>query len=143
MGLDKLELGSGTLFMTTTDGTDIMQVQTHDVYCDIPFSADAEPDYEFEFKIPLAQEFTVDSAVVDQTLLQHVMEAPNGWHMEYEANILVQARRHRKKRINKKWAKRYGYKTARQKVKFDCAQVTFEQDADTWNITFETKGIGA
>ena len=31
--------------------------------------------------------------------------------VEYSTPILVQCRRHKKKRINKKWAKRYGYKT--------------------------------
>lgn len=38
-------------------------------------------------------------------------------------NQPVQVRRHKKKRINKKWAKRYGYKTAFKSVKLEEAYV--------------------
>lgn len=141
MGLDELKLGPGMLFMTTTNGEDVMQVEARDIYCDIPVSANEEVNYEFDFKTPLMQEFTADSCIVDQSLLRHVMGAPYGWNMEYEADVLVQARKHRKKRINKKWAKRYGYKTIKRKMRFNCDQVVFERDGDTLNITFDTKGV--
>lgn len=35
---------------------------------------------------------------------------PSGFFMEYSGSRLEQVRRHKKKRINKKWAKRYGYR---------------------------------
>lgn len=41
----------------------------------------------------------------------------------------VQARRHKKKRINKKWAKRYGYKTVYEDVRI--TDVHFNRD-DGW-----------
>lgn len=139
MGLDELKLGPGTLYMKTTDGNTVSQVQVGDVFCETPLSAEAEVDYEFEFRAPLIQELTSDFCVIDQSLLKHIMSSPHGWYMDYEADELVQVRRHRKKRINKKWAKRYGYKTVRRKFKFNCDQITFEQNGDLNTIYFETK----
>lgn len=45
----------------------------------------------------------------------------------------VQARRHKKKRINKKWAKRYGYKTKFKTVRITDAQ--FKQDENDFEFT--------
>lgn len=43
----------------------------------------------------------------------------------------VQIRRHKKKRINKKWAKRYGYKTMFRSVKMvDCRNIREESGID-------------
>ena len=36
--------------------------------------------------------------------------------MEYECTRLEQIRKHKKKRINKKWAKRYGYREVPYKI---------------------------
>lgn len=51
--------------------------------------------------------------------------------MEFQAPYQVQKRRHRKKRINKKWAKRYGYITEFKSVKIrDCSFITNENEIE-------------
>lgn len=51
--------------------------------------------------------------------------------MELQSPYQIQKRRHKKKRINKKWAKRYGYITIFKSVKLrDCSFVTNEDSID-------------
>jgi hypothetical protein len=45
---------------------------------------------------------------------------------EVEIPRLVQAKTHKKKRINKKWAKRYGYKTVYEVKKAKIMDVTID-----------------
>jgi len=54
--------------------------------------------------------FTCENAMINENLLSELFmpEKSNTFDLQY--TIMVQARRHRKKRINKKWLKRYGYK---------------------------------
>lgn len=54
--------------------------------------------------------FACENAVINENLLSKLFlpEKSNTFGLQYTA--MVQARRHRKKRINKKWLKRYGYK---------------------------------
>ena len=51
--------------------------------------------------------FTVEDANINEDLLKKLM-FPEKFDIEYPK--IVQARKHRKKRINKKWLKKYGYK---------------------------------
>lgn len=51
--------------------------------------------------------------------------------MELNQPYLVQKRKHKKKRINKKWAKKYGYITEFRSVKLrDCSIVSHEDSLD-------------
>lgn len=61
--------------------------------------------------------------------------------MTYYKRVIVQARRHKKKRINKKWLKRYGYKTiyVRDEMKLDDCNVTFIED-DSVEFTGSYRG---
>lgn len=54
--------------------------------------------------------FTCENAMINVNLLAKLFmqEKSNTFDIQY--TIMVQARRHKKKRINKKWLKRYGYK---------------------------------
>lgn len=54
--------------------------------------------------------FTCENAVINKNLLSELLlpKKSNTFDLQYTA--MVQARRHRKKRINKKWLKRYGYR---------------------------------
>lgn len=47
--------------------------------------------------------------VTDEILRASCIARPMGWNRKRDKK--VQARTHKKKRINKKWAKRYGFKT--------------------------------
>lgn len=55
---------------------------------------------------------------------------PNKFTLEFDTTWFVQARKHKKKRINKKWLKRYGYKevTGRKKMKVK----NFKADPDKY-----------
>lgn len=54
--------------------------------------------------------FTCENAVINENLLSELFlpKKTNTFDLQY--NVMVQARRHKKRRINKKWLKRYGYK---------------------------------
>ena len=60
-------------------------------------------------------EFSTEDKV-DAGLLKKLVEndlandTPAGFTLQYHTTHLEQIRRHKKKRINKKWAKRYGYR---------------------------------
>lgn len=57
-------------------------------------------------------EFTATNGYFNEALrnLIEPIIPPEGLKYEVTFTKVVQARRHRKKRINKKWAKKYGYK---------------------------------
>ena len=57
-------------------------------------------------------EFTATNEYFNEALrnLIEPIIPPEGFKHEITFTKVVQARRHRKKRINKKWAKKYGYK---------------------------------
>lgn len=134
MVTDNCTFGSGSLYMIGEFGKQFLDVPAYDMSCDIPMSADEETDYNFEFRTPLAQEFTVDSCIVDTGLLSLISERPKGFFLEYDADVQVQARKHRKKRINKKWLKRYGYKTVRRSVRLNCEGLSRNRDDDWCSI---------
>lgn len=54
--------------------------------------------------------FSCENTTINENLLSELFlpKKPNTFDIQY--TVMVQARRHRKKRINKKWLKRYGYK---------------------------------
>ena len=51
----------------------------------------------------------------------------------------IQCRRHHKKRINKKWAKRYGFKTVVDKL-FDVKDVSVQDTNDDGFMTYTLTG---
>ena len=57
----------------------------------------------------------------------------SGWELWYEKK--VQRRRHRKRRINKKWAKRYGYRNVMIKIGLEEFNIT-EDSHDINQVTF-------
>ena len=66
-----------------------------------PISASEEVTFECE----------VDSALLEKLTGRNPVPMSRSFTVKTSAPYKVQIRRHRKKRINKKWAKRYGYKT--------------------------------
>jgi len=56
-----------------------------------------------------------------------------GWELWYEKK--VQRRRHRKRRINKKWAKRYGYRNVITKIDVEDFNVS-KNSQDVNQISF-------
>lgn len=63
----------------------------------------------------LTVEGQIKTEVLKSMLGLDTVDFPNKYDIEF--NVLVQKRRHKNKRINKKWAKMYGYDTVNQKSK--------------------------
>ena len=83
------------------------------IYC--PMSIEAEANFECDIDAKILKKLTgID--------LAHGSDI-TGCTVLFNQPVKVQARRHKKKRINKKWAKRYGYKTVFKSVKFEEARV--------------------
>lgn len=142
MGTDNYSMGPGQLYIMDEASTFMIDAPATECHMDIPFSADAEPDYNFEFKTTLVQEFMGIGYLVNEDLLQIISGRGNGrYYLEYYADIQVQARRHRKKRIDKKWLKRYGYKTVRRKIRLKCDQITMTPDDGGLGVRFDVEGV--
>ena len=92
-----------------------------------PLSAEAEFTMDAEINAPLFSKLTS----VDLTQLSN----PNSFTVQYSAPYQEQIRRHKKKRINKKWAKRYGYRTKFKKIRI--SEVSFVKHNE---LEFEALG---
>lgn len=73
-----------------------------------PFSADAEASFEIEVDARSFMKLTGD-----------IIPRDSSFDVLAKTPYQVQIRKHKKKRINKKWAKRYGYLTKFKMVKMD------------------------
>lgn len=75
-------------------------------------------------KLSASAEFTMEAEINGDLLAKLCgldTAIGHGFTVEYSEPILVQVRCHKKKRINKKWRKRYGFKTIfRKKQLTDC-----------------------
>ena len=65
---------------------------------------------DFNKEISFSGEFTIDKDLIKKFFgeLPQIGESQKEYSISY--TTLVQARRHKKKRINKKWLKKYGYR---------------------------------
>lgn len=88
---------------------------------EIPFSDKEEISFECEVNAPLFQQ------VVGGVDLSSYRDATS-YTLTGKMPKQVPVRHHKKKRINKKWIKRYGYKTVYRKVII--TDVHFESDSD-------------
>lgn len=72
------------------------------------------------FEFPKTRTFSVaaESVKLNVELLNKLVEPVGDFSMVLYVTEVVQVRKHRKKRINKKWAKKYGYKTVLRKRPF-------------------------
>lgn len=79
-------------------------------YADNDITAE-EPKVGY-FNLGETLEFTATDGYFNEALRNLIgpIIPPEGFKYEIIYTKVIQARRHRKKRINKKWAKKYGYK---------------------------------
>lgn len=62
------------------------------------------------------------------------------FYIEYDIPIMVQARWHKKRRINKKWLKRYGMKKDKVSVRCDVDSISPDNSYDPYDLS-ESKGF--
>ena len=72
-------------------------------------------------------EFTCENVQLNTLLLDSMLEAPKTPVKVYwDMPIMIQARWHKKSRVNKKWLKRYGMKPDVIKVEMNIKELTYE-----------------
>lgn len=131
------ELSAGTFFIIDND-------KTIELGKGIPFIEDIEncstsenPSHSYSLYNPPSASFEVTG--VDLALLNDLcsMPQPNGkFTMNYQRNIMIQARWHKKARIRKKWLKRFGMKP--DVVNVVHKAVVGEYHTDDGTFDFET-----
>lgn len=77
--------------------------------------------------------FGAGSTFITKEMLEDMWH-PKSFVMQYYVPIMVQARWHKKKRINKKWLKRYGMKPDRVLVKMDASVVEYDISDNTFEF---------
>ena len=116
-------LGTGEIGTLTID--DRFEGGVSDVY--IPLSCNAELTMECEIN------HSALSKMIGGVDLSHYGDA-TGYTLTGKCPRRVQARRHKKKRINKKWIKRYGYKTVYENVQITDVHFNRDEDRFEWTI---------
>lgn len=77
-----------------------------------------ESQRTFDFNPAHSCTFSAESVNLNIDLLNKLVEPVGDFSITLYIPEVVQVRKHRKKRINKKWAKKYGYKTILRKRPF-------------------------
>lgn len=99
--------------------------------CEIEFDANDIPEYVKSIRCPMSVEAKASfECDVDAKILKKLTGIDlahgsdfTGYTILFQQPVQVQVRRHKKKRINKKWAKRYGYKTVFKSIELKEAYV--------------------
>ena len=133
---------SGTLYIPPIHpiSNEAKPIKIDTIDCEIEFDANDIPEYVKSIRCPMSVEaeakFECD---VDAKILKKLTGIDlargsdfTGHTILFHQPVQVQARRHKKKRINKKWAKRYGYKTVFKSFKLEEAYV--EPHENEFNI---------
>lgn len=104
----KYELGGGELTLfDTTIGKELCNL--NNVQLDSCEAEDGRLGNWMRKDASITIDFTTDEKVdINKILGLDVAQMPDSYDIQYVK--IVQARKHKKKRINKKWLKRYGYK---------------------------------
>lgn len=117
---------------------------TFDIFQGVSFIPDDIPNYvtglrpNFSASAELTMECEIDGDLFAKLC---GIDAAMGkdFTVEFESPVLTQVRRHKKKRINKKWAKRYGYKVVFEKRRLvDC---TCKSVIDNDTLSIEGRGL--
>lgn len=85
-----------------------------------PLSIDAEMSFEMDLNVPAFMKLTGIDIANGKSVTAATLIGRTPYH--------VQRRRHKKKRINKKWAKRYGYVTKFQNYQLEDVEIRQKDD---------------
>lgn len=101
MNFDNITLTKGSFFNLDT-GEEIGELSFDECECTM-----SEPTEKLSLGFNGSATFSFDAEVNTSLLKKLTKPLPEAYDIEMQ--IPVQRRKHKKKRINKKWAKRYGY----------------------------------
>lgn len=129
-----VELNKGSLFMTIGD-------QTMALGEGIPYTEEIElsaKEYlSHQYHLDAAASMSLQTDSLDLELLHGLCNMPpaNGkFTMEYRIPIMIQARWHKKPRINKKWIKRFGMKSDTIKCRANATAGEYHTDDGTFDF---------
>ena len=104
-----------------------------------PMSAKSNPPVIQSLITNHPAEFTCENVQLNTLLLDSMLEAPKTPVKVYwDMPIMIQARWHKKSRVNKKWLKRYGMKPDVIKVEMNIKELTYEPG---YTVGYDETGI--
>lgn len=116
----EFKLGPGTLYFDETKVSDSIS-GFHITKCDeVYYPEPYEPVLTGINSTSLSVELTMSNSFVEMLF----PVSPNPHEITLNIPIHIQHRRHKKKRVNKKWAKRYGYRTEYRELTLRDVKVT-------------------
>ena len=134
------ELSGGVLYTVDSNGR---QFALGDVSCGSieadPCSPNETPDIHYHLTNAINASLEVSETDLDYLVYKPFEPSKDFW-FEYYVEILTQARWHKKKRINKKWLKRYGMKSDTVKMRARARALDYEYLAGEFD--FETDKFG-
>jgi hypothetical protein len=131
------ELGNGMLYMMEPDGrqSELGEIFSGDIEVDT-MSPSEMPEIIYNFQKAATTSFSGEMTLTGLDCLGYKpFELTEKFSIEHNIGILVQARWHKKKRINKKWLKRYGMKP--DTVKMRAKARTLSYNTETGDCEFE------
>lgn len=133
------ELGSGTLYAMNENGSQFELGNIANGMIEIDtLSADETPNMTYSFENDMSASFgvSIGMSAQDLSLLYAPTWKPSKtFDIEHNVKIMTQARWHKKKRINKKWLKRYGMKPDTVKMKAEAHALSY--NTETGDCEFE------
>ena len=137
--MHNIELGCGTLYLQS-DNELVTLMDCVPILEESELSAAEQPPKTFSYKQSSASfEVSYDLNYDDLKLLAGPYEMPDKFRLEADVPIIIQARWHKKRRISKKWLKRYGMKPDVIKMQTDATMG--EYNPDNGEFSFETDKI--
>ena len=147
MGTDNITLGPGIFYngngkpIGTCQGPDdVDTIYPDPVYDEFPWFEETpavtlskSSSFEFELE-PIAD---ISKLLKELT---NELSKPEPFYMEFDGVRYEQVRKHKKKRINKKWAKRYGYREVPCRYRMENAYIRQETFND-FNIVADPPKI--
>lgn len=134
-----IEFSGGTLFMQKINEDPVLLEDNVVGTAEYELSANEEaPMY---IHTNSNKEFTFETTCLDMSLFEKLFYNPDqssNFTLEFDHPIMIQARWHKKRRVCKKWLKRYGMKPDVIKVKMKATVI--EYDANNKDFSFETDG---
>ena len=131
------ELSNGMLYMTKLDGrqSELGEIFSGDIEVDT-ISPNEMPEIIYNFQKVASASFSGEMTLTGLDCLGYKpFELTEKFSIEHNVGILVQARWHKKRRINKKWLKRYGMKS--DTVKMKAKARTLSYNTETGECEFE------
>ena len=124
--------GNGSFFLTTNDNKSMLFDGGISYIEEIEISDNEIPPVTLSLKQNRSASFTCENSCWNVELLDKYfnISTPKEFDLEYNRNIMIQTRWHKKKRVNKKWLKRYGMKPDTIKVIHKASELTYLPDGE-------------